>query len=92
MKPEDRTRLLMQALGWQGGTIHQACKETGLEVTSFLHDDLRDDGYGLNSDFTAGWFAIRTCSKDKFKELASRNHGNLQWWFGVCAGLNVEGK
>ena len=30
------TELLMKALGWQGGTVHQVASETGLTVSEIL--------------------------------------------------------
>lgn len=33
------TELLMQALGWQGGTVHQVAQETGLTVCQVLDLD-----------------------------------------------------
>lgn len=30
------TELLMKALGWQGGTVHQVARETGITVSQIL--------------------------------------------------------
>lgn len=37
------TELLMKALGWQGGTVHQVARETGLTVMQIL--DLHTFGH-----------------------------------------------
>ena len=84
MKAEKRTDLVMQALGWKGGTVHDLCKEIGCDSTEFLYSDLES----INKSFEGGWFAIRT-SPNSFKELAKKNAGNLQFFFGVAAGQNL---
>lgn len=89
MSPERRTETLCRALGWQGGTVHQACKEIGVPVHDFLYADVELEN-GLASNFILGQSAIRTCSKEFFlNTLKPKNIGNLQYWFGVCAGQNL---
>lgn len=39
MNTETRAKLLFSLLGWDGGTIHQACAEVGLDVHDFLYGD-----------------------------------------------------
>ena len=89
MKSEDRTRYCMQALGWNGGTVHQLCETIGCDVNEFLYADADGVGY-IGSDFSAGWFATRTCGLEFFlKEILPERMGNLQFWFGVCAGQAI---
>lgn len=88
MKAEDRTRLVMKALGWQGGTVHDLCKTLALDSHTFLYGDVAGVG-DMASEFTGGWFGVRTCSPEYFREhLTAKHRGNLQFWFGVAAGLN----
>ncbi len=37
MKPEQRTKNLLRYFGWQGGTIHQISRETGISVQDLLY-------------------------------------------------------
>ena len=39
MKPEDRTKYLCIALGWQGGTIHKLAEVTGCSVNDLLYKE-----------------------------------------------------
>ena len=47
------TELLMNALGWQGGTVHQVARETGLSVLEILDLDkyLPADGDSCAASF-----------------------------------------
>ena len=87
MKPAARTRNLIQFLGWQGGTVHQACAEVGLDVQEFLHGEAQFDENGPSFDFQRGYYARRdnseTLSDPKWK-------GNLEFWFGVIAAIQNE--
>lgn len=39
MSPESRASSLYKFLGWQGGTIHDACAQIGVDVHEFLYSD-----------------------------------------------------
>lgn len=85
MNAQDRTRLALRLLGWQGGTVHQICDEFGLSVQDFLYADAQD--VGMASDFSFGWFARRTSN---WPEAIKRNRGNLQFFFGAIAAENLN--
>lgn len=90
MKPEKRTELALRALNWQGGTVHQICNEFCISVNDFLYSSLSNDFEG-NNEFITGWYGIRTCSQDHFKNvLIPKYKGSLMFVFGALAGLNVK--
>lgn len=81
MKPEERTKNLIALLGWQGGTVHAACAEIGLDPHEFLYEsaDFGDDG--PCQDFRRG----HADANDIALYLAA-NRGNVQYWLGaICA-------
>ena len=82
MSPETRTKNLMTLLGWQGGTVHDACKEVGLEVHDFLYGSADFTDSGPCHDFRRGY--------EEAEDIAiylSGNRGNLQYWFGAVAAV-----
>ena len=89
MNSDKRTALLMQALGQQGGTVHDLCKELGLDSTKFLYSDIDESG-GINSDFSRGWFSVTTCDKEHLNTCFTTNNGNLSYFFGVISGQNFK--
>ena len=82
MKPVDRTRNLMTLLGWQGGTVHDACKEIGLEVHEFLYADADFGNDGPCHDFRRGY-----AHADDIAIYLSSNRGNLQYWLGCVSAV-----
>lgn len=92
MKTEDRTRHLLTAFGWQGGTIHQLAEETGCSVQDLLYGDY-DATYArarINDDFYSGWSAVRTCERAfNLEHNFPNNKGNLAFWFGVMRGAEL---
>jgi len=87
MKPADRTINLMTLLGWQGGTVHDACKEVGLDVHEFLYSDADFNNDGPCHDFIRGY--------DQAKDIAlylSSNKGNLQYWLGCVSAVQNDFK
>ena len=82
MKPVDRTRNLMTLLGWQGGTVHDACKEIGLEVHEFLYADADFGNDGPCHDFRRGY-----AQADDIAIYLSSNRGNLQYWLGCVSAV-----
>lgn len=85
MKSEDRTRLALKLLGWQGGTVHQIAAEFGVSSTEFLYSNANENA----PTFANGWFAWRT-SREIWPELREKNKGDLQWLFGALSGANLE--
>lgn len=98
MQPEIRTQMLLKAFGWQGGTIHQLAKETGCEVQDLLYGEPKFDYYGSSAtlyrpsrDYLNGFSAAGTCSLDfNLSNNFPKNHGNLDYWFGVMGRLNID--
>lgn len=84
-----RTQIVMNAIGWQGGTVHDLCKELGLTVNEFLYAT-PEGTHCMGSDFTLGWFAGRT-SPDYTKTKAKIDYyGNLNFWLGVHHGIALQ--
>jgi len=83
------TLLILQALGYQGGTIHQASQETGLTTAQIIDlSEITGNQKAINSDYSKGWFSIRTGSGEFFKNnLAPQYKGNQEFWAGVVRGL-----
>ena len=80
------TELLMLALGWQGGTVHQVAKETGLSVMEIL--DLHTcANLVFNSPRRQGRDdarenvvkAVYQARKDQYQTNATL----ISYWFGV---------
>jgi hypothetical protein len=82
MKAETRTKNLMTLLGWQGGTVHDACKEVGLDAHVFLYGaaDFSDDG--PCNDFRRGY-----AEAEDVACYMSTNRGNLQYWLGAISAV-----
>jgi hypothetical protein len=86
-----RLEALCKALGWQGGTIHQVAAETGCPADDLL--SARPKNVNLGSDYSAGWFAGRTCSLQyNLTVNFPKRKGNLEYWLGVAMGLIMESK
>ena len=89
---ENPTILLMHAIGWQGGTVHQVAEYTGLSVPDILSLQKHEPYSGLNSPDGAGWSCIRTCSLEWNRErIFPKYHGNIDFWAGVLqAQFSIE--
>ena len=86
----NRTEALMVAFGYQGGTVHDICKEVGLEVNDFLYGE----AILYSNDNACGWFAYRTCTLEFNQErcVKEQRKGNLQFWLGVVSAVNCSKK
>jgi hypothetical protein len=83
MTPELRTKNLIALLGWQGGTIHDACKEIACDVHDFLYESAEFNEEGPCAAFRRGY--------EEAKDIAiylSANRGDLQYWFGAISAMN----
>jgi len=80
MKPETRTKNLCTLLGWQGGTVHLACKEIGLDAHDFLYTPADFDDGKPCADFRRGYNEA-----DDIAIYLSINRGNLQYWLGAIS-------
>ena len=57
MNPKNRTENLLFLLGWQGGTIHDACKEISVDSHDFLYSSADFNDNGPCIDFLRGYYA-----------------------------------
>lgn len=85
MNAETRTKNLMTLLGWQGGTIHDACKEVGLDVEAFLRRPADFNELGPCEDFRRGYEEAEEA--EDIALYLSANRGNLQYWFGAISAV-----
>lgn len=84
-----RTEALCKALGWQGGTIHQVSQEIGVDTQTILYGK-PTLGEGLNTPYSHGWFAGRTCSVEHNKaNIFPLRKGDADFWLGVADGLRI---
>jgi len=96
MKTEDRTRYLLSAFGWQGGTIHQIAEVTGCDSKDLLYAEPKFDydfrgNYLPSTDYLNGFTAGSTCEPAWIREtLAPKRKGNLEYWFGVMGAFNLR--
>lgn len=82
----DTAGLIMRALGWQGGTIHQVAQAIGCDTGELIGAYPVHSG-AMDSAFSLGWFAARTCARKYLDEKLRPLHaGDLQFWLGVAAG------
>ena len=83
--PEQRTRALLYYFGWQGGTIHQLAKETGINSSDLLY---KCDGYPDPVIPMQGFSAIRTCDRDwRVNRLAPNHKGEWPYWRDAILGF-----
>lgn len=75
----------MTTLGWQGGTIHDACREIGVEVHDFLYSPACFDDSGPCAEFRRGYEEAKDALSKK-----CHNQGALQYWFGVVAAVKND--
>ena len=89
---ENPTILLMHAIGWQGGTVHQVAEYTGLSVPDILSLQKHEPYPGLTSPACKGWCAVRTCSLAWNKEkIFPAHHYDIDFWSGVLqAQFSIE--
>ncbi len=86
--PEARLANLLAYFGWQGGTIHQLERETGVDASTLLHAP--NLCQHIADDYSKGASALETCSKDwRVTRLAPQYKGNAAYWVGVAHALHV---
>lgn len=83
----------MSAFGWQGGTVHQLAKVTGLDTSDIhdIHEHACPDYLG--TDCSLGRMAYNTCSLEfNLKNNFPAKLGNKDFWRGVweAAKFNHE--
>ncbi len=76
------TELLMNALGWEGGTVHQVAKVTGLKVLTILDLDKEKilDTYQLEM-YNRGY--RWACEGGKENNVPKDSKGYPLFWLGV---------
>lgn len=85
------TELLMNALGWQGGTVHQVAQETGLSVLEILS---LDKYYPADSDIRA--ITYHFAGKRRCEEGLSvvgydwQGYDNVMYWCGVLDAMKEK--
>ena len=84
-----RTELLMEALGWQGGTIHQLADVTGCDAGDLLYG--QPTSTILSSPYSLGASAVRTCSREfNLRVNFPKSKGDLNFWLGVARGVELS--
>lgn len=85
----NRTTNLLNAFGFQGGTIHQIAELTGCDAFDLLHAETTPYEFHRQS----GWFAYRTNGRDfNQKKITPKELGNVQFWLGVAEGVETTRK
>lgn len=85
--PVTRTEALMRAFGWQGGTVHDLCKEIGCVVDDFLYNECSE----YEQDHRFGWFAYRTNSLEYNRaNILDGKKGCVKFWIGVADAVNCS--
>lgn len=85
----NRTEAVIVALGYQGGTVHDLCKELGIEVNVFLYGSPNNTA---NGSYIHGLY-INTCGMEHRHNVLKRDYyGDLDYWLGVarCYQMGVS--
>ena len=85
-----RLEALCIAFGWRGGTIHQAAQECGLSASQLL-DYAKPKNRDIDSAYSMGWFAARTCPREfNLRVNFPRRIGSAEYFSGVADGIIEE--
>lgn len=84
----NRTMNLLNAFGFQGGTVHQVAEITGCSANDLLYSDIEQ----YSGNHSAGWFAYRSCSIAHNQRYFVNEKGNVQFWLGVAQGVETSRK
>lgn len=84
----NRTLNILNAFGFQGGTVHQVAEITGCDVDTLLYTE--GEKWGI--DYSEGWFAYRTNSSEFNQRFIQSEMGNIQFWLGVAQGVETTRK
>ena len=85
MNANMRTRNLLELLGWQGGTVHDACAEIGVDAHDFLYANAEFGPAGPCADFQRGY-----SEADDIAVYLAANRGYLQYWFWAISAIQSE--
>lgn len=90
MTPENRTKYLCLALGWQGGTIHQLVEVTGCSVQELLYGEFpTKEDHNACMSFMAGSFWDTNSKQHQDNVLIPGAKGNLFFWLGVARKMEI---
>ena len=85
----NRTTNLLNAFGFQGGTIHQVAELTGCDAFDLLYVETMPYEFHRRD----GWFAYRTNEREfNKKRITPTRQGNVQFWIGVAEGVETTRK
>lgn len=84
----NRTLNLLNAFGFQGGTVHQVTDLIGCSVHDVLYADIEQ----YSEAHSLGWFAYRSCSAEFNQQFLVSMRGNVQFWLGVAQGVEATRK
>lgn len=87
MTPENRTKYLLQAFGFQGGTIHQLAEITGCSAQILLYKDFSDNEWDL--EYQGGFFWDTNTKEYQDNHIIPSRKGNLYYWFGVMRKMEI---
>lgn len=87
MTPENRTKYLLQAFGFQGGTIHQLAQITGCSVQDLLYKDFPDER--LDMEYKLGFYWDTNIKEFQEEYIIPSRKGNLSYWFGVMRKMEI---
>lgn len=81
-----RIEAINRAFGYQGGTVHDICKELQIDAHDFIYKPAEE----YSQAHKAGWFAYNTNSLEFNQEnILDKMKGNLQFWIGICDGVQT---
>ena len=85
----NRTTNLLNAFGFQGGTIHQVAEMTGCDAFNLLYAETKPCEFHRQD----GWFAYRTNERDfNRSNIIPKRQGNVQFWIGVAEEVETMRK
>lgn len=82
-----RTELVMQAIGWQGGTVHDLCHELGLDVIKFLNHE--PEFKYVASDYFFGMCINTNGLEYRKNSLIPKYKGNYDYWIGAARSMEL---
>lgn len=84
-----RTELVMQAIGWQGGTVHDLCRELGLDVIKFLN---HEPEFKTSRDYILGTYINTNNMRYRKNVIIPKYRGNYDYWIGAAKSMELVNK
>lgn len=75
---------LLNAFGFQGGTIHQVAELTGCDA----FDLLGVEADNMDADVYNGWYSYRYNDRE-YNQQNKMLKGNILFWYGVALGVQT---